>query len=112
MSVPLTPSATVFQGCRGRRWGYGIVELSAARGPPDDSSGIEARYRRGVQHISAGSKDRAMTRTVPAILEAVPVQMTTEVGACRGMLVNMPLGIAVGGNLLQSLADDRTLAGL
>ena len=53
-----------------------------------------------------------MTRTVPAILEAVPVQMTTEVGACRGMLVKMPLGIAVGGNLLQSLADDRTLAGL
>jgi hypothetical protein len=24
MSVPLTPSATVFQGCRGRRWGMAL----------------------------------------------------------------------------------------
>jgi hypothetical protein len=41
-----------------------------------------------------------MTRTVPAILKAVPVQMATEVRASGGMLVNIALGIAVGGNLL------------
>src|SRR3954452_5713819 len=53
-----------------------------------------------------------MTRAVPALLKAVPVQMTAEVRACGGMPVNGALGVPVGGDLLQTVAQDGTLARL
>ena len=34
-----------------------------------------------------------MTRAVPAMFKAVPVQMTAEVRACGGMPVNGALGV-------------------
>ena len=62
-------------------------------------SGSKSGDGRRVQHLSLGPKHGAVARTVPAVFKAVPVQVATEVRAGRGMLMNISVGIAVGGNL-------------
>src|SRR5436309_586830 len=73
---------------------------------------LQRRNRRSIQHCAIDAELRAVTRTIPAALERIPVQMTAKVRAGRRIGVHRALLITIGGNFFQAVTHDRTLAGL
>src|ERR1700730_10663378 len=69
-------------------------------------------YRRGVERGAVNRELRAVTRTIPARLERIPMQMTANVCACRRSGVQDAVLVTIGGDLAQALSHDRALAGL
>src|SRR4051812_47529123 len=69
-------------------------------------------YRRSVEGGAINRKLRAMTRTVPAGLERISVQMTADVGTGGGSGVQLPCVIAIGGGFCEASPHDGAMSGL
>src|SRR5436190_6271414 len=66
---------------------------------------FERRDRGAVDHLSVSVEARAVTRAVPALLRAVPLDDALEVRAHRTLLVQLPLLVAIRGDLLRSATN-------
>ena len=69
----------------------------------------QSRNGRCINRLSVGSKDRAVARAVPAGLKAVPVQMTSDMGATGRMKVQFSRLVPVSRDLFETLAQDGAL---
>src|SRR6185503_11212695 len=67
---------------------------------------------RSVQHLSIGRELRSVTWTIPAFLEAVPVDDAADVSADGGAADDLPVFAFVDRHLCKAVPNDRALAPL
>jgi hypothetical protein len=67
---------------------------------------LQSSERRSVQHLSVDTEARAMTGAVPALLERIPVDDTSEVGTDRGSAVESAGLVPVYGHFPETVPHD------
>src|SRR6187455_1580060 len=73
------------------------------------SSTLQCAVGGTVHDVPVGPKARTVTRAIPGLLERIPADDASQVGADGGALMKGTSGVTENGDLLQSPSQDGTV---